>query len=202
MTIKTKKETEDKKPTSNLGDWAIRLTSGPDKTPEIDQQEAERLEREELDAAYQEHCYRWLGRIERWATKQSRENLAERFSLALLLLMETRKTSRSRAESLGKWANLALDATNMAQAARAIAADSIRKELEQREARRNGVLKKLSKDPKQIDKAKVRGLYDDWQAGRARYKNNAAFARHVVENTCIEDTNSVQRWIRQWRAEK
>lgn len=54
-------------------------------------------------------------------------------------------------------------------------------------------------DPKQAAKAKAHQLWQDWQSGKALHKSGAAFARHVVAHTNIEDTNTVQRWMRSWR---
>jgi len=169
---------------------------------ERERNEVEKLEREKQDATYQAHCYRWLERIERWAMKQSRDELAEHFSLALLLLIETRKTSRSRADSARLWAEHGKDMGERAEAAQAVARDSIHEVLMQTAARKKGAMRKLANDPKQADKAKARTLFDDWQKGCAIHASGAAFARHVVDNTSIEDTNTVQRWMREWRKGK
>ena len=54
---------------------------------------------------------------------------------------------------------------------------------------------------KQAAKAGAFRMWKDWQTGKAVYASGAAFARHVVEQTVIEDPNTVQRWIRKWRAD-
>lgn len=65
-----------------------------------------------------------------------------------------------------------------------------------------GVRAKLERDPKQAAKAKAKELWRDWQAGRTLHKCQAAFARYVVQCLpVIESTESVNRWVREWRAE-
>lgn len=66
---------------------------------------------------------------------------------------------------------------------------------------RRGITAKLQKDPKQAAKAGAFRMWQDWQTGKAVHASGAAFARHVVEQTVIEDPNTVQRWIREWRAD-
>lgn len=59
---------------------------------------------------------------------------------------------------------------------------------------------KLANDPKQAAKAEAFKLWQEWQAGRARYKSGAAFARHVIETyPILEDPVSAGRWVTQWR---
>lgn len=188
----------------NLNALAMLVTPEMRKRARLERErkEAEHLEREKQDAAFQAHGYRWLERIERWAMKQSRDELAKHFSLALLLLIETRKTSQSRADTAHKWAELGKDMSERAEAAQAVARDSIHKVMMQTAARKRGAMLKLANDPKQADKAKARALFDDWQDGRTIHASGAAFARHVVDITSIEDTNTVQRWIREWRKGK
>lgn len=65
---------------------------------------------------------------------------------------------------------------------------------------RKGVEARLRNDPKQAAKAHAFRLWRDWQTGKTVYASGAAFARHVVEQTVIEDPNTVQRWMRNWRA--
>ncbi|MDE2382809.1 MAG: hypothetical protein KGL71_11460 [Xanthomonadaceae bacterium] len=65
---------------------------------------------------------------------------------------------------------------------------------------RKAIKAKLQNDPKQAAKAEAFQMWQDWQAGKAIHASGAAFARHVVEQTAIEDTNTVQRWMRGWRA--
>lgn len=61
---------------------------------------------------------------------------------------------------------------------------------------------KLANDTKQAAKAKAKELWRDWQAGRTLHKGQAAFARYVVQCLpVIESTESVNRWVRQWRKE-
>lgn len=193
--------TGDTPATGNLNALARLLTpeTAERARMERERKEAERLEQEKHDAIYEAHCNRWLKRIERWAMKQSRDDLAERFSLALLLLVETRKTSRFRAALVSKWSELAIDAGTQVQAARAVAKDSIRKELMQTAARREGAMRKLANDPKQAAKAKAYGLYSDWQAGRLRFANQAAFSRHVCDSLGLKDIGNVGKWCREWR---
>jgi hypothetical protein len=57
---------------------------------------------------------------------------------------------------------------------------------------------KLARDPKQLAKAEAFRLWCEWQAGAARYKSGAAFARHVVDTLPIESTKSVERWMATW----
>lgn len=66
---------------------------------------------------------------------------------------------------------------------------------------RKGVEARLQSDPKQAAKAEAFRLWRDWQTGKAVYASGAAFARHVVEQTVIEDPNTVQRWMRAWRTD-
>jgi hypothetical protein len=66
--------------------------------------------------------------------------------------------------------------------------------------RKRGGDNKNARDPKQIAKAEAFKLWEDWQAGRARHKSGAAFARHVVDKLpLIESTKTVERWVTQWR---
>lgn len=68
---------------------------------------------------------------------------------------------------------------------------------------RNAARVRLKYDPKQAAKAEALKLWQDWQAGHARYKSGAAFARHVVEKfTAIESTKVVERWATKWRADE
>lgn len=61
---------------------------------------------------------------------------------------------------------------------------------------------KLANDTKQAAKAKAKELWRDWQAGRTLHKSGAAFSRYVVQSLpAIESTESVSRWMRQWRTE-
>lgn len=64
---------------------------------------------------------------------------------------------------------------------------------------RMGVRARLLKDPKQAAKAEAFRMWQEWQAGKAIHGSGAAFARRVVDLTAIEDPNTVQRWMRQWR---
>lgn len=64
---------------------------------------------------------------------------------------------------------------------------------------RKGIAAKLQNDPKQAARAEALQMWLDWQAGRAVHASGAAFARYVVERTAIEDTGTVQRWMRKWR---
>ncbi|MEA9471147.1 hypothetical protein [Xanthomonas campestris] len=70
---------------------------------------------------------------------------------------------------------------------------------EQRSRAKKAIAAKLRKDPKQAAKSQALKIWQDWQSGRAIHASGAAFARHVVETTAIDDPNTVQRWIRQWR---
>ena len=58
---------------------------------------------------------------------------------------------------------------------------------------------KLAKDPKQAAKTEAYKLWQDWQSRKTLHKSGAAFARYVVDLTAIEDTGTVQRWMRIWR---
>lgn len=63
-----------------------------------------------------------------------------------------------------------------------------------------GANARLARDPKQAAKAEAFKLWQDWQAGRARHKSGAAFARHVIEACpAIESSKVVERWVTQWR---
>lgn len=64
---------------------------------------------------------------------------------------------------------------------------------------RRAIKAKLNNDPKQAAKTEAYLLWQRWQAGTDIHASGAAFARYVVEQTAIEDTNSVQRWMRKWR---
>ncbi len=179
-------------------------------TPEIAEQarlererkEAEYLEREKQDAAYQAHCYRWLERIERWAMKQSRDDLAEHFSLALLLLIETRKISQSRSDLAHKLAEHGKDMGERAEAAQAVARVSIREVLKQTAARKKGAMRRLANDPKQAAKAKARELWLAWQTGGTIHRNQAAFCHHVCEQLELKDTGNVGKWCREWKKQR
>lgn len=68
--------------------------------------------------------------------------------------------------------------------------------------RRRGARVTLSRSPAAKVKPEARKLWQDWQAGRTRYKSGAAFARHVVDAfPDIESTKTVERWATQWRKE-
>lgn len=71
----------------------------------------------------------------------------------------------------------------------------------QKLAARKAIKAKLQRDPKQAAKAEAFRMWQAWQAGEVIHASGAAFARHVVEQTVIEDPNSVQRWMRKWRAD-
>lgn len=62
---------------------------------------------------------------------------------------------------------------------------------------------KNDRDPKQAAKKEVRKWFFKWKRDRSMmFRSDADFARHVVKNTCIQDTNTVYRWIRrEWRKE-
>lgn len=62
-----------------------------------------------------------------------------------------------------------------------------------------GARARLQSDPKQAAKVEALRMWTDWQAGKSIHASGAAFARKVVDLTAIEDPNTVQRWIRQWR---
>lgn len=60
----------------------------------------------------------------------------------------------------------------------------------------------IDSDGKQAAKAQALELWQEWQAGRAKYKSGADFARQVVKSlTAIESTKTVERWMVKWRAE-
>lgn len=54
-------------------------------------------------------------------------------------------------------------------------------------------------DGKQAAKVKAHDLYLNWQAGHIRFKSGAAFARHIVDTLPIENTKTVERWMKKWR---
>lgn len=58
---------------------------------------------------------------------------------------------------------------------------------------------KLARDPKQQAKSEAFLLWCEWQAGAARYRSGAAFARHIVKTLPIESIKTVERWMKQWR---
>lgn len=68
-------------------------------------------------------------------------------------------------------------------------------------ARQRGAQAKLAKDPKQAAKVQAFQMWQEWRSGRVIHKSGAAFARHVVSKTEIENPDSVERWLRQWRRE-
>ncbi|WP_045764488.1 hypothetical protein [Xanthomonas albilineans] len=70
---------------------------------------------------------------------------------------------------------------------------------EQRSCARRAVAAKLRNDPKQVAKSQAFKMWQDWQLGKVVHISGAAFARHVVETLPIDDTNTVQRWMRAWR---
>ena len=63
----------------------------------------------------------------------------------------------------------------------------------------SGATAKLAIDPKQREKAKVRGCWDDWQIQPDRYKGKAEFARDMLakyEN--LKSQPVIERWCRTW----
>ena len=160
------------------------------------------VELEKQDAAYQAHFDRWVERIERWAMNKSRDELAERFSLALVLLIETRKTSRARGRSFDKLAEIAKDVGARAEATRAVARDSIRRELMQTAARRKGPATKLAKDKdgKQAAKGFALELWKERFAGKhPNLRTVEQYATEVMRRCpVLESSKVICGWSAKW----
>ena len=65
-----------------------------------------------------------------------------------------------------------------------------------------GAAAKLSKDPKQQEKALVRECWGDWQNEPTRYKGNATFARDMLQKfETLTSQPVIERWCRDWQKE-
>lgn len=71
-----------------------------------------------------------------------------------------------------------------------------------RENAKRGAAAKLANDPRQKDKPKVKEMWEEWDLGKVKYKSGAAFSRHVVANTSLQNEKTVERWVTAWRKEK
>ena len=177
-------------------------------TPEATEQErlererkaAEQLEQEKQDSAYEAQSFRQLERIKRWAMKQPRDHLAEQFSLAVLLLMETRKTSRARGEAFDKLTDVAQHLDSRAKAMQSVARDSIHKEFVQTEARRKGAIRKLANDPKQVAKARALELWNERRAGKhPNLRTVEQYATEVMRRCrVLESSKVICGWSAKW----
>lgn len=68
---------------------------------------------------------------------------------------------------------------------------------------KKGAVAMLAKSPKQKEKELVRDCWNDWQKQPIRYKGKAAFARDMREKFPNLDSQPViERWCREWNAEK
>ena len=64
---------------------------------------------------------------------------------------------------------------------------------------RLSAISRHAKDPKQAEKALVRGCWDDWKKEPGRYKGKAAFARDMREKfQTLESQPVIERWCREW----
>lgn len=135
---------------------------------------------------------RWVTKFERWEHGKSAGELADKLVMAAVLLADERKKSRALARKLG----VELEQRFIFLSAQKIL---VERELKRHQAARRGVATKLANDPKQAAKSQALEMWKAWQAGKTVHASGAAFARHVVQITPIEDTNTVQRWMREWR---
>lgn len=140
------------------------------------------------DPTAADRAERRMGRIIRWAKQRDKDELAEHYAWLLVLALEERRT-RLLLKNFGAYTEGTtqfllhrLDETKM--------------------ARLRGAKAKLARDPKQAAKAQALKLWQDWKAGRTRYKSGAAFARFVTETlSAIESEKTVERWVTAWRKE-
>ena len=166
---------------------------------ELEDAKARKAKEDAIDAAYEAKLRRRIDRVKKWAMKQSRDDIEDHLSLAVVWIIEKRLTEKFKEDTLEH------ERTAHAwevKVHRDVAKDFAWKHFKATDARKRGAAAKLANDSKQIDKVKARELFEDWQAGRTIHASGAAFARHVVTSTSIEDTNTVQRWMRQWRKGK
>lgn len=61
--------------------------------------------------------------------------------------------------------------------------------------------KRVARDPKTKAKLDAHQLWLNWQHGSQLHKSGAAFARFVVDTLPIESEKTVERWMREWRAQ-
>lgn len=128
---------------------------------ERERKETDRLEREKRDAAYEARCYRLLERFERWAKKQPHDELAETFSLALLLLIERGKTARVIRKSHDVLERL-LDRESMrAEATESVARDYVHRFIREKRARQQGGKAKADNSPSARAKDAARALWPE-----------------------------------------
>ncbi|TDU31306.1 hypothetical protein DFR24_0670 [Panacagrimonas perspica] len=70
----------------------------------------------------------------------------------------------------------------------------------------NDEMKKLarlrhSKDPKQVDKKKVRECWELWKADSSRYKGKAEFARDMLQKfDSLKSARVIEDWCREWES--
>ena len=72
--------------------------------------------------------------------------------------------------------------------------------LQKKTAAIRAVKKKLANDPKQEAKRLVRECWDAWQNEATRYKNQAKFARDMLDKFPeLENQASIEKWCREWK---
>lgn len=163
----------------------------------------EKAEKEAGNKAFEERCYRRLERFKRWGMKQEKEELAEHFSLAVLLLIESQKTARLREEghSLMQRHVRTIEARSVAaqDAAREFAAKAFAAQA----ARKKGAANKLAKDPKQAAKAGALELWKERNAGKhPKLRRVQDFATEVMRRwPALTNAKTIEGWSAQWTKE-
>ncbi|TSA10059.1 MAG: hypothetical protein D4R79_12320 [Comamonadaceae bacterium] len=63
--------------------------------------------------------------------------------------------------------------------------------------------KRHDKDPKQDDKVTIRTCWDAWQKNPGDYKNKAAFARDMLKQfEILQSQRVIERWCLKWEREQ
>lgn len=66
---------------------------------------------------------------------------------------------------------------------------------------KQGARAKLAHDPRQRDKLKVYGFWEDWQKRPIRYASKAEFARDMLERfKSLKSQPVIEQWCRDWKA--
>lgn len=184
------------KPTNALaGLWDISQRAAEEAKAK---EEAEKRQR----AIWQAQLLRRLRRIKTSAERWEKDDLVDNYAWMLLLALELRK-SRRTIEETGRLSQQIAERWRLkTEEMEAFAKEQFGKNYRFHLDRKKGAERKKANDPKQADKANAKRLWQDWQEGRAMHKSGAAFARFVVDNTGIENPETVERWMRAWRRER
>jgi hypothetical protein len=153
-------------------------------------------DRKEAEARFD----RRLERVTRRAMSQDKEVLARRYAEVVAMLSATKRHARLLGEALVIAQYSAEFHSQMSQSAENITNQFANVIIASRNDRKRGAKVKNDRDPKQAAKDEARKLWLDWQAGKAIYRNQSDFARHVCEKLGLKDAGNVGKWCRHWRS--